>query len=215
MAIRKISVIGAGLMGNGIAQVAAMSGYDVTMRDVEQPFLDRGLDAIRTSLARFVKSGKLDQGRAGEIAAGIRTEVDLQTAVAEADCVIEAVPEILELKQQVFVELDRFAPAHCILATNTSQLSPTAIGSKTARQDKVIGTHWFNPAPVMRLIEVIRAVDTSDDTLDQTVEMCRSFGKEVIVCRKDTQGFIVNRALLAQRAEAYRMLEEGIASAED
>jgi len=215
MAVRRIAVIGAGIMGNGIAQVAAGSGYEVVMRDVEQAFIDRGVATIRGSLARFVKSGKMDQARADEIAASIQTTTSLEDAVSGADYVIEAVPEVLDLKQQVFVELDRLAPPHCILASNTSQLSPTAIGAKTQRQDKVIGTHWFNPPPLMRLIEVIRALDTSAETLQATLEVCRSFGKETIVCLKDTQGFIVNRALLAQRAEVYRMLEEGIASAED
>jgi 3-hydroxybutyryl-CoA dehydrogenase len=215
MAVRKIAVIGAGLMGSGIAQVCASSGYETTMRDVEQGFIDRGMEGIRGSLARFVKSGRMEQARADEIAGGIRTTTSLQEAVSSADYVFEAVPEILELKQELFVELDKFAPAHAILASNTSQLSITSVGARTKRQDKVIGAHWFNPAPVMKLIELIRALDTSDETLDTTVELCRSFGKETVVCRKDAQGFIVNRMLLAQRAEAYRMLEEGIATVEE
>lgn len=202
-------------MGSGIAQVVASSGLQVTMRDVEQAFIDRGLEGIRNSLARFVKSGRMEQARADEIAAGIRTTTSVEEAVADADYVFEAVPEILELKQELFIELDRLCPPETILATNTSQLSVTSIGAKTKRQDKIIGVHWFNPAPVMKLIEIIRALDTSDATLATTVELCRSFGKETVVCRKDSQGFIVNRMLLAQRAEAYRMLEEGIATVEE
>jgi 3-hydroxybutyryl-CoA dehydrogenase len=215
VAIERVAVIGAGLMGSGIAQVAASSGLTVVMRDVEQRFIDRGLDGIRGSLARFVKSGRLDQARADEIVAGIRTTTSVEDAVANADYVFEAVPEILDLKQELFVDLDRLAPPHAILASNTSQLSVTSIGAKTKRQDKVIGVHWFNPAPVMKLIEIIRSVETSDETLAVTVDLCRSFGKETVVCKKDAQGFIVNRMLLAQRAEAYRMLEEGIATVED
>src|SRR5579859_5144225 len=123
MAIRKITVIGAGLMGSGIAQVAASSGYATTMRDVEQAFIDRGMEGIRGSLARFVKSGRMEQVRADEIVSGIRTTTSLQDAVSSADYVFEAVPEILELKQELFVELDEFCPTHAILASNTSQLS--------------------------------------------------------------------------------------------
>jgi 3-hydroxybutyryl-CoA dehydrogenase len=215
MAIRQVAVIGAGLMGSGIAQVVASGGCQVTMRDVEQRFIDKGLEGIRGSLARFVKSGRMEQARADEIVAGIRTTTSVEEAVSGADYVFEAVPEVLDLKQELFVELDRLCPPHAILASNTSQLSVTSIGARTKRQDKVIGVHWFNPAPVMKLIEIIRALGTSDETLAITQELCRSFGKETVVCRKDAQGFIVNRMLLAQRAEAYRMLEEGIATVED
>jgi 3-hydroxybutyryl-CoA dehydrogenase len=215
VAVERVAVIGAGLMGSGITQVVAASGLQVVMRDVEQAFVDRGLEGIRGSLARFVKSGRIEQARADEILAGIRTTTSLEEAVGGADYVFEAVPEILELKQELFVELDRLAPAHAILASNTSQLSVTSIGAKTKRQDKVIGAHWFNPAPVMKLIEIIRALDTSDETVRITLELCRSFGKETVLCNKDSQGFIVNRMLLALRAEAYRMLEEGIATVEE
>ncbi|HLG74095.1 MAG TPA: 3-hydroxyacyl-CoA dehydrogenase family protein [Chloroflexota bacterium] len=215
MAVERVAVIGAGLMGSGITQVVASSGLQVTMRDVEQSFIDRGMEGIRGSLARFVKSGRMEQARADEIAGGIRTTTSIEEAVSHADYVFEAVPEILELKQEVFVELDRLAPPHAILATNTSQLSVTSIGAKTKRQDKVIGAHWFNPAPVMKLIEIIRALDTSDETVQVTLDLCRSFGKETVLCNKDSQGFIVNRMLLAQRAEAYRMLEEGVATVEE
>jgi 3-hydroxybutyryl-CoA dehydrogenase len=215
MAIQRVAVIGAGLMGSGIAQVVATGGLQVTMRDVEQAFLDRGMEGIRNSLARFVKSGRMEQSRADEIAGGIRTTMSVEEAVGDADYVFEAVPEILEMKQELFMELDRSCPSHTILASNTSQLSITSIGARTKRQDKVIGAHWFNPAPVMKLVEIIRALDTSDATLQATVDLCGSFGKEAVVCRKDAQGFIVNRVLLAQRAEAYRMLEEGVATVEE
>ncbi|MHB8619449.1 MAG: 3-hydroxyacyl-CoA dehydrogenase family protein [Chloroflexota bacterium] len=215
MKVSTVAVIGAGLMGNGIAQVAATAGCQVTLRDVEQRFLDRGMEMVRTSLARLARSGKLEEPEAERIAGAIKLTTSLEEAVGQADYVFEAVPEVLGLKQALFVEMDKLARPETILATNTSQLSPTAIGAKTGRQDRIIGTHWFNPAPIMRLIEVVRALNTSDQTLQTTLDLCRAFGKQTVVCRKDTEGFIVTRALLAQRAEAYRMLEEGVATVEE
>jgi 3-hydroxybutyryl-CoA dehydrogenase len=214
MAIERIAVIGAGIMGNGIAQVAASSGYKVTLRSREQATLDKALASIRNSLGRLVKSGRLEEAKADEIAASIKVTTSVEEAAADADYVFESVPEIMDLKQDLFVELDRVCKPHTILSTNTSQLSVGAIGSKTKRQDKVIGAHWFNPPAVMKLIEVVRAQHTSDETVQATLDLCRSFGKETAVC-KDTQGFIVNRLLLAQRAEACRMLEEGVATVEE
>jgi 3-hydroxybutyryl-CoA dehydrogenase len=214
LAIKRIAVIGTGIMGNGIAQVAATAGYDVVMRSRQQSSLDRATESIRKSLDRMVKSGRIDEAKAGEIAAGIKTTTSLEEVVANTDFVFESVPEVLDVKQELFAELDELCAPHTILSTNTSQLSVTAVGSKVRRQDKIIGAHWFNPAAVMKLIEVIRAAGTSDETVQTTVELCRSFGKETAVC-KDTQGFIVNRLLLVQRAEACRMLEEGVATAEE
>jgi 3-hydroxybutyryl-CoA dehydrogenase len=212
--IKRIAVLGSGIMGNGIAQVAATAGYDVVMRSRHQETLDKGIQSIRGSLARMVKSERITQEKADQVVAGIRTTTSLEEAVKDADFVVESIPEILDMKQELFEELDRHCPPHTILSTNTSQLSVTAVGSRAKRQDKIVGAHWFNPPPVMRLIEVIRAGGTSDETVQTTVELCRSFGKETAVC-KDTQGFIVNRLLLIQRAEACRMLEEGVATAED
>jgi len=214
LAVKRITVLGAGIMGNGIAQVAASAGYEVTMRSREQRTLDTAIEKIRNSLGRLVKSGKLEEAKADEIASGIKTTTSLEEAVSNTDFVIESIPEVLDLKQQQFVDLDRLCPPHAILATNTSQLSVTDVGAKTSRQDRVIGVHWFNPPPVMKLVEIIRAAQTSDETLQTTLDLCRSFGKETVVC-KDTRGFIVNRLLLAQRAEACRMLSEGVASVEE
>jgi len=214
MAIKRIAVLGSGIMGNGIAQVAASAGYDVVMRSRQQETLDKGMQSIRNSLARLVKSSRIDQAKADQIAGSIKTMTSLDEAVSDVDFVFESVPELMDVKQELFEQLDRLCPPHAILSTNTSQLSVTAVGSKTKRQDKVIGAHWFNPPAVMKLIEVIRATNTSEETLKATVELCRSFGKETAVC-KDTQGFIVNRLLLVQRAEACRMLEEGVAAAEE
>jgi 3-hydroxybutyryl-CoA dehydrogenase len=173
------------------------------------------METVRNSLGRMVKSGKMEQARADQIAGSIKTVTKLEDAVSNADYIFEAVPEILELKQQLYADMDAVAPEHAIFATNTSQLSPTAIASKTKRQDRTIGTHWFNPAPIMKLIEVVRGLDTSEETLGTTLDLCHAFGKETVVCQKDTQGFIVSRAMLAQRAEVYRMYEEGIASIEE
>jgi 3-hydroxybutyryl-CoA dehydrogenase len=214
MAIKKIAIVGAGIMGNGIAQVAATAGYEVTLRSRGQATLDKAQASIKNSLARMVKSGRIEEAKADEIAKGIKTTQSLEEAISGADFVIESIAENLELKQDLFAEMDKICPPHTILASNTSQLSVTAVGSKTGRQDKVVGCHWFNPPPVMKLVEIVRAGKTSDETLQATVELCQAFGKETIVC-KDTPGFVVNRLLLVQRAEALRMLDEGVASAED
>ncbi|MBI4320548.1 MAG: 3-hydroxyacyl-CoA dehydrogenase family protein [Chloroflexi bacterium] len=214
MKVRNITVLGSGIMGSGITQVAAQAGFDVVMRDVEDRFLQKGMDTIRGSLARFVKSGKIAQADADAAMARIRTTTDLAEACKIVDVVIEAVPEDLELKRRVFAEIDALCPPRTILASNTSQLSITAIASATRRPDRVIGAHWFNPAVIMKLIEVVRGLDTSDETLQTMLELAKAFGKETVVC-KDSQGFITTRAVLAQRAECYRMLEEGVASIED
>lgn len=214
MAIKKIAVVGAGIMGNGIAQVAATAGYEVTLRSRGQATLDKAQASIKNSLARMVKSGRIEEAKADEIAGGIKTTQSLEEAISNADFVIESIAENLELKQDLFAEMDKICPPHTILASNTSQLSVTGVGAKTGRQDKIVGCHWFNPPPVMKLVEVVRAAKTSDETLKATVELCQAFGKETIVC-KDTPGFVVNRLLLVQRAEALRMLDEGVATAED
>jgi 3-hydroxybutyryl-CoA dehydrogenase len=214
MAIKTIAIVGAGIMGNGIAQVAATAGYEVTLRSRGQATLDKAQASIKNSLARMVKSGRIEEAKADEIAKGIKTTQSLEEAISGADFVIESIAENLELKQDLFAEMDKICPPHTILASNTSQLSVTAVGSKTGRQDKIVGCHWFNPPPVMKLVEIVRAGKTSDETLQATVQLCQAFGKETIVC-KDTPGFVVNRLLLVQRAEALRMLDEGVASAED
>ena len=201
-------------MGSGITQVAAQSGFAVVMRDVEDRFLQKGMETIRGSLARLVKSAKITEADMQAVLARIRTTTEMAAACKEADFVVEAVPEILDLKKQSFRELDDLCPSHAILASNTSQFSITAIASATKRPEKVIGTHWFNPAVIMRLIEVVRGLETSDETLQTTLDLARRFGKETVVC-KDAQGFITSRAILAQRVECYRMLEEGIATKED
>lgn len=214
MEIRRIAVMGAGTMGNGIAQVAAMSGYDVILRDVDDQSIGRGLDLIGRSLTRFVKSGKLAEQQAQDVRDRIKTTTDLQAALDAADYVMEAIPEILDLKQALFKQMDELAPPGLILGTNTSQLSITSIAAATKHPERVIGTHWFNPPVMMRLIEVVKGVETAEETLQTTLDLCQKLGKETVVCR-DSQGFITSRAIMAFRLECIRILEEGIATKED
>ena len=193
MEIRKIAVMGAGAMGHGIAQVAAMSRFEVIMRDISEEFLERGMKNIQWSINKFVEKGKLKPEEAEETLKRIKTTVSLEEAVKEADFVIEAVPEDLNLKQQVFREMDAHAPSHTILATNTSALPITEIAAATKRPEKVVGMHFFNPPQLMRLVEVVRGEKTSEDTCKVTVELAKKFGKEPVLCKKDVPGFIANR----------------------
>ncbi len=210
----KVAVIGGGIMGNGIAQVAAQAGFQVAMRDLEDKFLQRGFDSIRKSLDIMKKKGKITEDEADKVFARIKGTLDLKEAVGDADLVIEAVPEDLNLKQQVFKELHELCPPHTILATNTSTISITAIASVTKRPDKVIGMHFANPVPVMKGVEVIRGLDTSEETLETAKKVLKMMGKEYYVC-KDAPGFVGNRAFPLFLNEAFNVLWEGIASAED
>jgi 3-hydroxybutyryl-CoA dehydrogenase len=213
MNINRIAVIGGGAMGNGIAQVAATAGYEVILRDISDEAIARALGTIKKSLDRVAKSGKITEADVNAIMGRISATTELE-GVASADYVIEAIPERLDLKKDLFKQLDNLCQPHTILATNTSELSCTAIAAATSRPDRVIGMHWFNPPPVMKLIEIVRAVQTSDETLRITEEISHKMGKETVVC-KDAQGFITTRALSALLIECYRILEEGLASPED
>jgi 3-hydroxybutyryl-CoA dehydrogenase len=215
MEFQRIAVIGAGTMGNGIAQIAAMNGIEVGLRDVNDAAIQRGLDTIRTSLSRFIKAQKLSQAEADAAFARIHPTTDLAAAVRGAQVVIEAVPELLDLKREVFQQLDALAAPEVVLATNTSQLSITSIAAATKRPDKVIGMHFFNPPVIMRLVEIIRGLETSDATLEVIQQLSAKLGKETVVCKKDTVGFITSRAISALRMECIRIYEEGIASLED
>lgn len=208
-----MAVIGAGLMGSGIAQSLAMGGKTVYLYDISEAALEKGMKSIQKSLARFVKAGKLQEQEATAILARIQTETNLQEAVKEADVVIEAVPEHLPLKKQVFEQLDRYAKQEAILATNTSELSVTAIAAATKRPSQVAGMHWFNPAPVMKLIEIVKGVETSEQTIEAIQQLSESIGKETVIV-KDMQGFVTTRAIAAHMIECIRMYEEGVASAE-
>jgi enoyl-CoA hydratase/3-hydroxyacyl-CoA dehydrogenase len=193
MQIKKIAVLGAGLMGHGITQVAATAGFEVKMRDIEESFLSSGMEKIKWSIGKFVERGRISEEDSKKALGRIKTTTSLKEATKDVDFVIEAVPENLKLKQQVFKEMDGYAPSHTILATNTSALPITEIAAATKRPEKVVGMHFFSPPQMMRLCEVIRGNKTSDETLNTTVELGKKFGKETVVCKKDVPGFIANR----------------------
>lgn len=215
MEITNVLVVGGGVMGNGIAQVAAQAGFETTIVDVDEPALDRALRRIERSLGRLVSAGRITDDEAAAARNRISLTTDLEEAGRTTHHVIEAVSEELELKQEIFTRLDAVCAPDVIFATNTSQFSITAIAAATGRPDRVIGTHWFNPPPIMRLIEVVRGELTSDETLATTLAMAERFGKETIVCKKDTQGFVTSRLILLFNLEAARIYEEGIADVED
>ncbi len=213
--LRSAAVIGAGTMGHGIAQCCAMAGLSVAVVDTTDSFLQRGLDAMRTSLTRFVRSQKLTQAEADAAFARVRSTTSVEDAVADVDVVIEAVPEVLELKQELFGRLATLTRPGTLLGSNTTQFSITSIAAATDRPEDVIGTHFFNPPVLMKLVEVIRGLKTSDHALDLALELTRRLGKEAAVCKRDAVGFISSRALAALRMECIRIYEEGIASIED
>ncbi len=214
MEIRQIGVVGAGSMGNGIAQVAAQAGYQVIMRDIEDRFVQNGLKAIEKFLAKSVEKGKMAEGQKKEILGRITGTTRMED-LKDVDFAIEAVFEDLTLKKEVFKKLDELTRPHVILSTNTSSMSVTEIAVATKRPEKVAGMHFFNPAPLMKLVEVIRAYHTSDETVQTVMEMARKMGKEPVEVKKDSPGFIVNRLMIPHMLEAAKMAEEGVASIED
>lgn len=214
MEIRKITVLGAGIMGAGIAQVSAQAGFEVIIRDVEDRFVDNGLAVIRGNLDRAVSKNKLDENEAKEILSRIRGTTDLNEAASDADLVIEAIIEIMDIKKQVYQELDNICPEHTIFASNTSGLSITEMASVTRRPGQFIGMHYFNPVPVMKLVELIRGFVTDDETLDICGQFVEKIGKTPIEV-KEAPGFAVNRILCPMINEAIFVLAEGIASAQE
>lgn len=213
MQIRKVGVVGCGTMGRGIAEVSARAGYPVLISDTQKEALDRATRALGVMLTREVRTGKIDEETKSAILGRFKQTMAMAD-FSECDLVIEAVVEDIEAKKSVFAALDGICPEHTILATNTSCLSVTEIGSATRRQDKVLGLHFFNPVPLMKLIEAVKTDSTSDDTLDAGRTFGESLGKTVITV-PDTPGFIVNRLLFAYLSEAVRMLETGVATAEE
>jgi 3-hydroxybutyryl-CoA dehydrogenase len=207
-----IGVVGSGTMGNGIAQVAARAGYDVVMRDVSAEFLERGIKAIDRSLQRDVDKERLNSDEKQSVLGRIKVTTDLE-AFSEAAFVIEAVTENLEVKTEVFKALDHISPADAILASNTSSISITKLGAVTKRPDKVIGMHFMNPVPVMKLVEVIRGLATSDETYQRVRELSEKLGKTALDCH-DSPGFISNRVLMPMINEAIFTLHEGVATRE-
>ena len=214
MEIKRIGVVGAGTMGNGIAQVAAQIGCDVVMRDIEMKFVEGGMKKIDRFLSRSVEKGKMDSKEKDTIIGRIRGTTDMD-ALNEVDFVVEAVLEDMDLKKRVFKELDELCRPDVILATNTSSMSITEIGASTKRPDKVCGMHFFNPVPLMRLVEIIRGYSTTDETIQTTTELAQKMGKVTVEVKKDSPGFIVNRILIPHFLEAVKIVEEGIASIED
>ena len=211
----RLMVVGAGLMGSGIAQVAAVGGWDVTMRDVSADALGRGTAAIEASLERFVAKGRLDASVAEEALASITTTTDLDAA-AEVDIVVEAVFEKLELKAELFTTLDRLCvSADTVLASNTSAIPITAVAAATSNPERVVGTHFFSPVPMMRLCELVRGHHTSDATLATARSFAESVGKTCIVVNRDVAGFVTTRLIAALSVEAIRLYESGVASVED
>jgi len=216
MEVKRVGVLGAGLMGHGITQVCAQVGrFDVSMRDIEQRFVDNGMKMIQESLQRFIKKGVMSDQESREILGRIHPTLDLKEAVQNADLVIEAVTENPPLKKSVLAEADKYAPAHAIIASNTSSISITEIGAATRRPEKVCGMHFFNPPQVMRLIEIVRGLKTSDETVETIRQISSKLGKESVVVKKDTPGFIVNRILVPAINEAVFLAAEGIAEPED
>ncbi|MGA7491275.1 MAG: 3-hydroxyacyl-CoA dehydrogenase NAD-binding domain-containing protein [Syntrophobacteraceae bacterium] len=214
MEIKKICVLGAGLMGNGIAQVCAQAGYEVAIRDIEQHFIDGGMNTIRRNLARDVEKAKKTQADMDAILGRIKPTLDLKAAAADADLIVEVVIEVMDVKKKVYAELEKIVKPECLFFTNTSGLSITELAAVTTRPARFIGTHFFNPVPVMKLLEIIRGYETSDETLAIAKEWGKSLGKEVIVVN-EAPAFAVNRILCPMLNEAFFVLGEGVASAED
>ncbi len=212
--VKNICVLGAGLMGNGIAQVCAEAGYHVAMRDIEQRFIDAGFNNIKKNLSRDVEKGKKNLEEMDIILQRITSTLDLEKAAGSADIVVEAVIEVLEAKNELFRELQKIVSDQCLFFSNTSGLSITELASTTDRPDKFIGTHFFNPVPVMRLLEIIKGHETSDETIAAAMDWGSSIGKEIIIVN-EAPAFAVNRILCPMLNEAFFLLETGVASAED
>ena len=213
MAIKRVVVVGAGTMGNGIAQVVAQAGYETTMVDVKQEFVDRGMNAIKTSLGKFVEKGKMSQADMEKALAVLHTSTDLKAA-KDADYVIEAVFERADVKMPVFKQLDEVCTKEIILASNTSGIPVGLLASVTKRPEKVIGMHFMNPVPVMKGIEVVRSLLTSEETLKVSLDFAKSIGKETVVV-KDSPGFVTNRIITLVLNEGAKLVEEGLATIED
>ncbi len=210
---QKVTVIGAGTMGSGIAQIAAESGFDVTLVDTDQKFVDRGIGTISKFLERKASKGTISKEQMHESILRLKGTADMKAGVEGAEMVVEAVFEKLELKKEIFTKLDNLCPTDVILASNTSTLSITEIAAVTENPGRVIGTHYFSPVPLMKLVEVIRGEKTTEEVAEETVKLCMQFGKTPIVV-KDIPGFIVNRFLCLIYNEAANMIYNGVASAE-
>ncbi len=214
MEIKKVAVLGAGQMGNGIAQVCAQAGYEVKMRDIDQKFIDNGMSTIKKNLERGLKKGKITQEEIDGTLGRIKGVLDLKDAVKDADLVIEAIPEIVKLKLDTWKEVDANAPKHAILASNTSSISITQMAAVTKRPNLFVGMHFFNPVPVMGLVEIIKGQGTDDSTVDVIREVSGRLGKKTVLVN-EAPGFAVNRLLVPAINEAIFAIQEGVATVED
>lgn len=210
----RLAVVGAGLMGSGIAQVAAQAGWQVTLRDLDDAATGRGMDGIRKSLTKFAEKGKIEASEVEAALGRITPTTDLEAA-ADADIVVEAVFERLEIKHEVFRALDKICKADAVLATNTSAIPVTQIAAVTERPEAVVGTHFFSPVPMMKLCELVRGYKTSDETLATAKSFAEEIGKTVVVVNRDIAGFVTTRLIAALVVEAVKLVESGVVSAED
>ena len=213
MAIRKVGVLGCGLMGSGIAQVAAQAGYETVVREVEQKFLDKGLGGIDKSLSKFVEKGKMSASDKEACVGRLKGTTKLED-LADCDIVIEAIIENVQLKRETYAALDKIVKPEAIFASNTSSLTITELSMATARPKQFVGLHFFNPVPLMKLVEVVRTILTTDEAFNTAFDFAKSLGKEAVSCR-DNSGFIVNRLLVPYILDAIRAYEEGVGSIED
>jgi len=214
--VKKVTVIGAGLMGHGIAQVSAqVAKFEVNLVDVKQEFIDKGMAMIKDSLQRFLKKSVITEDQVKETLERIHPTLNLKEAVADADLIIEAIPENLKLKKDLFSEINQASKPDAIFASNTSSISITELASSTNRPEKFCGMHFFNPPQLMKLVEIVRGAKTSDETVNTLVEVSKKMGKEPIVVKKDCPGFVVNRLHVLSLNEALYLLWEGIADRDD
>jgi 3-hydroxybutyryl-CoA dehydrogenase len=214
MEIKTIGVLGAGVMGNGIAQVAAQAGYNVVMRDIEERFVEGGIKNIDKFLAKTVEKGKMTADDKAKILGRIKGTTKMED-MKDVDYVVEVVVEVMDVKKKVFAELDEITKPEAILASNTSSMSLTEMATAVKRPDKVVGLHFFNPVPLMRLVEVIRGMRTSDETIAVSMDLARKLGKEPVEVKTDIPGFLVNRLMIPHFVEAVQLYEKGVASKED
>lgn len=214
MDVKTIGVLGAGTMGNGIAQVAAQAGYNVVMRDIEDRFVENGIKNIDKFLSKSVEKGKMSADDKNAIMGRIKPTTKMED-LKDVDFVIEAVLEIMDLKKQIFAELDELTRKDVILGTNTSSMSITEIATATKRPEKVMGVHFFNPVPLMRLVELVRGQFTSDETVAVAAEVSKKMGKESVEVKVDVPAFLVNRLMMPHFVEAMKLLEQGVATKED
>ncbi len=213
--IKKVAVIGSGIMGHGIGQTFALGGYAVTLNDVSDEILERAVRQIRKNLDTFIEFGITTNGEAQEALSRIRTTTGLENAVKDSDFIVEALPEVMDLKKRVFRDLDAFSPSHAVIASNTSGLSLTEMAYGIKRQDQAVIAHWWNPPHIIPVVEIVKGRHTSDQTVDLVYQILAAIGKKPVRILKEVPGFLGNRLQFALYREALSCLREGVASAED